>query len=394
MKFSVVAPSDCGNELISAWRRLLDRASNPSIFLSPEWSLAWWRAYGSGREPLMLIASDSAGEVEAVAPLYRRRLGAGLGPRVVGVMGDREGGAEYLGILALPGREAAAVSVLLDSLRRSTALLDFRGIREGDILTALIADEPHSPRPERTHRERHLCLHVPLPDDYERYLASLKPKFRTTLRYRTNKLVKNYSVRLLRTKDAEELPESLDRLFHMHQARWIAEGHRGSFFDPRKQAFYRDMAAGFLRAGWLRFHHLEVDGVIRASQFGFAHGGVFHSLQEGFDTSFQAPGVGGIGVVLRGMVIRECIGEALRSYDFLGGGQDYKVRWGAEPHFVERIRIASSRLEGKVAFALAVGIESGWRRIRMHLPGPVRGLRESWKSRGRRERTERADIQP
>ena len=42
-----------------------------------------------------------------------------------------------------------------------------------------------------------------------------------------------------------------------------------------------------------------MDGVIRASQYGYVYDGVEHSLQEGYDIDFKAPGVGSLGVVLR-----------------------------------------------------------------------------------------------
>ncbi|PYU54764.1 MAG: hypothetical protein DMG56_26360, partial [Acidobacteria bacterium] len=35
----------------------------------------------------------------------------------------------------------------------------------------------------------------------------------------------------------------------MHQERWQARGLPGSFHDPRKRAFYRDVAAAFLCRG-------------------------------------------------------------------------------------------------------------------------------------------------
>src|SRR2546426_12171960 len=211
--------------------------------------------------------------------------------------------------------EEEFLSALTRVMEGEWALADLRGLRENHPSADLLIRLFGARAPDRVHRERHPCSSLPLPADYETYLTSLATKFRTTVRYRTNKLLKNFKVRLLRTGREEDLDGHLERFFEMHQGRWEAEGHPGSFYNPRKRAFYREIAEGFLRRGWLRFYHLEVDGMIRAAQFGFAFRGVLHSLQEAFDRHFRPRGVGGVGVVLRGMAIRESIVEGLESYE-------------------------------------------------------------------------------
>ena len=368
---------------LQAWSGLLEQASEPSIFLSPEWIRAWWGAYGGGHEARLWAARDAKGELWGLAPLYVRRVRlAGLvNARVIGVMGDEGVGSEYLGLLVRPGREAEFLSALAEVMAGDWAVLDFRGLPEEGALARLIPEILGARARERIHCERHPCARVLLPDDYETYLRTLKPKFRSTLRYRTNKLLKNYAVRLLRTSREEELGAHLDRFFAMHQERWQTRGLPGSFHDPRKRAFYRNVATAFLRRGWLRFYHLEVDGVIRASQFGFAFGGVLHSLQEAFEYSFCPPGVGGLGVILRGMVIRESIREGLKTYDFLGGLQDSKTRWGTSTHYVQRIRLGAAGYAGCLAFALTAGWDMAKDWGRTHVPEWVLKARHRWRSR-------------
>jgi len=168
--------------------------------------------------------------------------------------------------------------------------------------------------------------------------------------------VKNFRVNLLRTTREEEIKLHLERFFAMHQARWLAKGSPGSFYSTRKCAFYQDVSLGFLQRGWLRFYHLEVDGVIRASQFGFAFGGVLHSLQDAFDHEFHLHNVGALGVVLRAMVIKECIVEGLDGYDFLAGTEEFKIRWKTIARHVQRVRIGAPGLKGATAFSLSVGV--------------------------------------
>jgi len=378
-----VPPAEWPHRLLPEWSRLLDEASESEIFLSPEWIIAWMRHYGDEREALLITARDESGTLVGLAPFYRRRLGPGVLSRslVLSFLGDEGVGSEYLGILARKAAEEEFLSALTRVMEGEWALADLRGLRENHPSADLLIRLFGARAPDRVHRERHPCSSVPLPGDYEAYLNSLPTKFRTTVRYRTNKLTKNFKVRLLRTGREEELDGHLERLFEMHQGRWEAEGHPGSFYNPRKRAFYREIADGFLRRGWLRFYHLEVDGVIRAAQFGFAFRGVLHSLQEAFDLHFRPRGVGGVGVVLRGMAIRESIAEGLESYDFLGGVEEYKTRWGTTSHFVRHARIGAPGPAGGLAYLCTAKLRDAKLWVREHLPERLVEARDRWRIR-------------
>jgi hypothetical protein len=65
-------------------------------------------------------------------------------------------------------------------------------------------------------------------------------------------------------------------------------------------------------------------------------------------------GVGGLGVVLRAMAIKESIAEGLNGYDFLGGVEEFKTRWNTITRYVQRVRMGAPGLEGAAAFSLSV----------------------------------------
>ncbi len=381
MKLQRIPPADWNDALVSEWSRLLDGAAQPEVFLSPEWVVAWAKHFGGRHEALLLAARDDSGTLLGLAPFYWRRLGPLPGPRILSFLGDHGVGSEYLGILARRDSEEEFVRALASDLEGAWALADLRGLRDHHPTTERLVGLLGARAPGRVHRERHPCSSILLPGDYETYLKTLASKFRTTVRYRTNKLTKGFSVRLLRTGREEELEGHLNRFFEMHQGRWEAERHPGSFYHPRKRAFYLEMGKGFLRRGWLRFYHLEVDGVIRAAQFGFVFGGIMHSLQEAFDSRFRPQGVGGVGVVLRGMAIRESIAEGLRAYDFLGGAEDYKTRWGTTRHYVERARIGAPGPAGGFAYLCTAKARDARLWVREHLPARLVEARDRWRIR-------------
>ena len=167
VKLETLAPPEAMAGL-QAWSGLLEQASEPSIFLSPEWIRAWWGAYGGGgHEARLWAARDAKGELWGLAPLYVRRVRlAGLvNARVIGVMGDEGVGSEYLGLLVRPGREAEFLSALAEVLAGDWAVLDFHGLPEGGALARLIPEILGARARERIHCERRPCVRVLLPDD-------------------------------------------------------------------------------------------------------------------------------------------------------------------------------------------------------------------------------------
>ncbi len=390
MQLEIIAPEGWTPAFLAEWDRLLAEAAEPSIFLTAEWIAAWWRAFGADLEPRLLAGRDADGRLAGLAPLYLRRRRIPGRPRRLALMADVGAGSEYLGFLCRPGGELELVEAVERRLRGEWDFLEFRGLREPSALARLVPGNLGGNARRLVHRDRHACFCVQLPGDFEAYLASLRPDFRASVRHRTRKLQKSLPTRLLKTAHEAELPGHLERLFELHERRWAARGEPGVFHDQRKRAFYRDFAAAFLRRGWLRFFQLEVDGVIRASQLGFAYRGVLHSLQEAFDCDFRPPGIGGLGVVLRGMAIRECIGEGLRAYDFLGWEGEIKSRWGTGVHHVQRLHLATPTLRGALAFAAGPGWQRAKRWGRSRAPEWILRMRQAWRERQRIKRMAKA----
>ena len=267
-------------------------------------------------------------------------------------------------------------------------------------LKGLVADDPAGEALEAElgraggHRRvtRQACSMIHLPGDFDSYLRTLGPRFRR--RKRTDGLRRAYpTARIFLTDEERHLKPHLARLWQIHQVHWTAAGYTGSFADPRMRAFYLDVSRRLLAAGRLRFWQLEIDGVIRASQYGFVHHGVHHALQDGYDTSFKAPGLDGLGVVLRAEVIRHAIeAEHLRGYDFLGGEEDFKTRWGTSTHDTRTVYITARGTRGRLAWLATAGTRDLFSRVVSIAPrGLVKALRVA---RARRRGAPGSTTQP
>jgi CelD/BcsL family acetyltransferase involved in cellulose biosynthesis len=119
----------------------------------------------------------------------------------------------------------------------------------------------------------------------------------------------------------------LETLFSLHQMRWTGRGEPGAFANADRQDFYLEMATAFLRRGWLEFWLLELDGEIVGAQFCFRYNETVSLLQEGFHPKYAAEK---IGYALRAHVLEEMIRSGAKRYDFLGGDDPYKAKFGAQ----------------------------------------------------------------
>lgn len=83
-----------------------------------------------------------------------------------------------------------------------------------------------------------------------------------------------------------------------------------------------------------------------AAQFALRYRDNVFQLQEGYDHNLSSDRP---GYVLRGHVLQHFISEKIRIYDFLGGEDSYKLRWGAlERHY------------RNIHFAPTFGIGGAW----------------------------------
>ena len=122
------------------------------------------------------------------------------------------------------------------------------------------------------------------------------------------------------------MQEQLQTLFSLHQMRWTGRGEPGAFASADRRKFYLRMAEAFLQRGWLEFWLLTLDGETVGAQFCFRYNNTVSLLQEGFHPKYTAEK---IGYALRAHVLEETIRTGAQRYDFLGGADSYKAKFGA-----------------------------------------------------------------
>jgi CelD/BcsL family acetyltransferase involved in cellulose biosynthesis len=291
------------------WESLAERADN--IFATREWLSTWWRHFGRG-QLLLLGCRRRNGDLAAILPLYRSRLGPA---RVLRFLGH--GPSDELGPICDPADSAAVARALQDALAEGSIggwdvligeqLLRAKGWSE--LLDGIVAQEESSPVVRARGRS------------FEQVLASRSRNFRQQVGRRERKLLREHELRY-RLADRARLDDDLTVLFELHAARWGEDG--STAFTPDRQAFHREFARLALDEGWLRLWLAEVNDAPIAALYGFRFAGSELYYQSGRDPAWDRYAV---GFVLLTHAVRAALEDGCSEYRLLRGGEDYKQRF-------------------------------------------------------------------
>jgi CelD/BcsL family acetyltransferase involved in cellulose biosynthesis len=323
--------------LRSSWHELLTHYPLATTFCTPEWLIPWWRSFGKNQQ---LLAAGFFGETSrlvALAPLSLTRIqvAPAISLRLLRLMGDGSHDSDNLDLPVMAGFESRFAASLLRYLKDQHAIWDFCELNTlppqspgADAFRQVLAQEKwvvsENDRPASA---------IPLPATWEEYLKQLSSKERGKIGLRTRKLEKKYKVRIRKCKEESEIDPLLQALFELHGKHWQLRGLPGTLQSSARRQFYGELARMPLACNRLDLWVLELNEKIVAAQFGLRHGSTVFSLQEGFDPDYSADSV---GYVLRSQVLKNLIADGIRRYDFLGGADESKLRWGAETgHYLD-----------------------------------------------------------
>jgi CelD/BcsL family acetyltransferase involved in cellulose biosynthesis len=329
------------------WNSLLRANPASSIFQTPEWLASWWQAYRQNRDILALVFADSTGAVVGIAPLYTdqtRFLGRSL--TILRMVGAGSGDSDGLDFITTPGYAIDCAQAFIAWLtaqkewhvcaletlpqRSQVANCLLQRIQE----SGLSIDSTFTPN-----------FIIELPPTWAEYVSSLDSSFRPLLTRYPKRLQSRFTVKFSRCENLDDLKPQLQTLFDLHQMRWTGRGEAGAFGGNARRDFYHRMATAFLQRGWLEFWLLELNGETVGAQFCFRYNDTVSLLQEGFDPKYASEK---IGYALKAHLLQEMIGFGARRYDFLGGADPYKSKFGAHQENYLNLFIAGTSRRGRM----------------------------------------------
>ncbi len=333
----------------AAW----DAVHAQSVAASPFGSWAWHRAWADSADPAEVDASEalmlrgSDGSLQAVLPVVLRRVRFRRTPvqALTWASGDT-GCPDHLDILALPGADLESLALTVDTLPWQLVILsnlapDASAARR---LADALARHGHAVRRQALWG----CPYLELCDDWERYLGTLTPTRRQTLRRKERHLRRHYAVTIT-DYDGARLDEGLSCLMTLHERRWAGGGEAGAFQNSGVQRLHRRFAAELAARQQLWLATLDLDGAPAAAWYGFTDRDTVYFYQSGRDPRWERESV---GLVLMGAMIRRAIERGYRRFDFLRGDDAYKRHWTETRRMTEEITVFRAGWRGRWLRAL------------------------------------------
>lgn len=315
------------------WNALLAESTTHVPFLRHEYLRVWAATRGGGEWPQvepLLIAAREGTRLVGIAPLFfdtpsGRLISLGaveisdyldLIVRPADLQPFVDGLLNYLPGLPVAWR-ALELYNLLDS---SPTLLAVSTSAARHGFTSSIQPLEHSP-------------YIPLPGDWETYLAGIDKKQRHEIRRKMRRMEEaNVPFRWYSVSDAEALPGEIDAFLTLMQE----DPAKAAFLSEPMRATMRQIMTCAFEGGCLQLAFLEIDGQKAAAYLNFDYLNRLWIYNSGLDRRFMefSP-----GWVLLGYLLKWANENGRGEFDFMRGGEDYKYKFGAQDRFVMRLTL-------------------------------------------------------
>lgn len=338
MQFTVIRDSDSFASMAEEWNRLLAESASHVPFLRHEYLHAWWQTQGGGEWPrgelYLVTARRQDGDLCGVAPLFFTENREGE-PALL-LLGSIEI-SDYLDVLARPEDLPRFLQGVCEHLASPAAptwrVLDWYNILDSSPTLPALQAAASAAGWSFTAMQLQHCPYIPLPGDWETYLAGIDKKQRHEIRRKMRRLEEaQVPWRWYFVTDAATLEAEIEAFLEL-----MAQ-------DAEKQAFLTEVMRSQMRlavraafeAGWLQLSFLEIEGKKAAGYLNFDYANHVWVYNSGMDFTLREHSP---GWVLLGHLLKWANENERRAFDFMRGNEDYKYRFGGVDRFVMRLTV-------------------------------------------------------
>jgi len=317
------------------WNHLVEESASHVPFLTYEYQQAWWQTRGGGEWPekstLVLVTAFKEGQLAGVAPLFHANNIKGK-PALM-FIGAIEV-SDFLDFIVHPADHAEFVPGLIEFLLKEDLptweVLDLYNILGDSPSLNILETEARQRDWGYQQVELQPSPYVPLPDDFETYLAGIDKKQRHEIRRKLRNLEQSLTESALYiTEDPALLIADVDAFINM----MAQDPNKKAFLTPLMREHLHHTARIAFEKGWLQLAFLTLDGQKAAVNMSFNFNQRIWLYNSGWEWDYRdySP-----GWVLLAYLIQWATENGINEFDFMRGDEAYKYKFGGIDRHIYR----------------------------------------------------------
>ncbi len=338
MQLSIFRELQQLQNLADEWNALLQESASHVPFLRYEYLKTWWTFLGGGEwrngDLYTIVSRDSDNRLVGIAPLFLTKNKQGKSALMF--LGSHEI-SDYLDFIARPADLPAFIEAVFDHLSSQEApqwqVLDFYNLLETSPSLPILEQVTLRKGWSFSREKQQHCPVIPLPGDWEAYLAGIDKKQRHEIRRKLRRAEESeVPVDWYIVQDGAVLESETDELFRL----MAQDTEKRSFLNEAMRAQLQAIIKTAFEHGWLQLAFLVVGGEKAAAYLNFDYDNCIWVYNSGLDLNFGAYSP---GWVLLGYLLQWANEHGRQSFDFMRGDEEYKYRFGGITRFVIRALI-------------------------------------------------------
>ena len=327
------------------WNELLACSASHVPFLRHEYLATWWKTLGGGEWPqgemLVATAYRDDGSLAGAAPLFhtinrdQQKAFMFIGSIEI---------SDYLDLVVCQDDLPEFVRELLRLLNQETIpgweVLDFYNILDTSPTLPALRQAVQDLGWQIQEEPLQHCPYIPLPGDWETYLAGIDKKQRHEIRRKMRRAEEwvnegSEPVRWYFVEDSASLSQEMDDFMNL----MAQDPDKEKFLTPAMRTQMQLAARAAFDNGWMQLAFLSVGSTKNAGYLNFDYQGHIWVYNSGIDYNARELSP---GWVLLGHLLKWSNENQRSTFDFMRGDEEYKYRFGGIDRRVVRLKISRS----------------------------------------------------
>jgi CelD/BcsL family acetyltransferase involved in cellulose biosynthesis len=315
-------------ELKDKWDRFLNSSGQNMPFYSWAWYSAWWKHFGENNDLFLLVAEESDGCLQGIAPLYRKRTRIrGLPVRELRFLDNSIGPRNAILLQKGPTGIQALKEIVecINEHRVEWDLITLSNIEaESNFLTELVK-YLHSAGFRFLQEPARQSPYIALEGSFEDYWTNnFNSKFRNNILRKLRVQNNHGHCQVVSYTEPSDMERALRLTFEISSKSWKGRIGADMGGSAERKAFYREVTHALAEQSQVRIWISIINDSPIALSYQLISEHAVHQLVGDFDDSYRSLAPGNI---LLYHIIQQTYGERIRNYDFCGNAYEYEKPW-------------------------------------------------------------------